>query len=564
MSLRVKLLLALVCSGLLPGWCIGYIILQDAVARQEQRALDNLSTIRDLKAHQIDTLITTRLTSLESLEDLLATAIVDDRLQNMMQSSLLPDFTNRHGFSNLIMLDLSGFCFYSVQPSADYKTNLLATSRPDTHPNLATSIKSVINDQPFAITDLIQYDGDERQPKLFLTMPVKVNEQTVMIIAAQLPVKAFNQITLDHTRLGNTGRSYLVGADMLARSDIHLDNEPDLVATVSAKPTQGQINTSVARSALSGNTGKGSITNSYDVEILSTYTSVSIGPGLIWALLVEQTAAEALAPLLKQQNTLIKSGLIVTLLTVILALVVTNYLTRPVILLQQSLDSIRGSIQAAANIYYPPRIESAMEAQTNDVHQQFNDVMSAVAQTTGEIRQIAAAIDAGDLTQNKRPDHHGTLQDTTDDLNHAIKSIAAVIQNLHQLAQQARTNTNQVILSSQALIEQGAHQDTITVETLSILDNQSVVNITQLQHVLQQFEEINRNRAVLNTEVMTTSSLLHRQVEELLNLLSHFKLKQQNKPSPNVAPMPEYQEIKELVSSLQNQDTSSGIDKTVN
>jgi methyl-accepting chemotaxis protein len=190
--------------------------------------------------------------------------------------------------------------------------------------------------------------------------------------------------------------------------------------------------------------------------------------------------------------------------------------------------------------------------------------MAAVAQTTGEIRQIAAAIDAGDLTENKRPDHHSTLQDTTDDLNHAVKSIATVIQNLHQLAQQVRTNTNQVMLSSQALIEQGAHQDMITVEAFGILDSQSVVNLDQLQHALQQFGEINRNRAVLNTEVMTTSSLLHRQVEELLNLLGHFKLKHQSRPSPNVAPMPEYQEIKELVSSLQNQDTSSGIDKTVN
>ena len=69
MSLRVKLVLALVCSGLLPSLCIGYIILQEAMAKQEQRVLDNLSTIRDLKAHQIDTLISTRLASLESLSD---------------------------------------------------------------------------------------------------------------------------------------------------------------------------------------------------------------------------------------------------------------------------------------------------------------------------------------------------------------------------------------------------------------------------------------------------------------------------------------------------------------
>ena len=351
---------------------------------------------------------------------------------------------------------------------------------------------------------------------------------------------------------------------MLARSDINLDTESDLVATVFAKPTQRQMNTSVARSALSGNTGNRSITSPYDVGVLSAYTSVSVGPGLVWALLVEQTAAEALAPLLKWQNTLIKFGLIVTLLTVILALIVASRLSRPVVLLQQSLDTIRGSIKAAAKIYYPPQIESVMETQTNDVHQQFKGIMAAVAQTTGEIRQIAAAIDAGDLTENKRPDHHGTLQDTTDDLNHAVKSIAAVIQNLHQLVQQVRINTNQVMLSSQALIEQGADQDMVTVETFRILDNQSVVNIDQLQHALQQFEEINRNRAALNTEVMTTSSLIHRQVEELLNLLSHFKLKHQSSPSPNVAPMPEYQEIKELVSSLQNQDMSSRIDKTVN
>jgi methyl-accepting chemotaxis protein len=98
------------------------------------------------------------------------------------------------------------------------------------------------------------------------------------------------------TGLGETGETYLVGEDMLMRSDSYLDPVHRSIRASFANPEKGRVETVAVREALDGKTGEDIITDYNGNPVLSSYTPIYLWD-ITWALIAEIDANEAFEPI---------------------------------------------------------------------------------------------------------------------------------------------------------------------------------------------------------------------------------------------------------------------------
>ena len=90
----------------------------------------------------------------------------------------------------------------------------------------------------------------------------------------------------DYTDLGDSGETYLVGADRTVRSGLRFDDQDALL--------EQTVDTSPVQLGLAGETGVELARNYQDISVLSAYQPVEVGEQR-WVLLAEVSTPEAFA-----------------------------------------------------------------------------------------------------------------------------------------------------------------------------------------------------------------------------------------------------------------------------
>lgn len=204
--------------------------------------------------------------------------------------------------------------------------------------------------------------GAEHTPKLYdlswcslnksvLLGVVKHDEQGVRLHL--LNHKTIQEILLERTGMGESGETYLVGADHTMRSlsrffpDEHPLNLP--------AATDGVLQ------ALSGRQGSGIIKDYREVPVYSAFRKLNI-PGIDWVILSEIDVEEVTIPLSRMRNKLILISIAVCLMAIVLSLLVTNLLTRPLFRMRDLLRRMSlGKFDLVSTPYY----------QTVEIHEMF-------------------------------------------------------------------------------------------------------------------------------------------------------------------------------------------------
>ncbi len=210
---------------------------------------------------------------------------------------IIASYLEKFGYYDIFLVDPdTGDIVYSVFKELDYSTSLI--DGPYANTNLAEAFRKAnmaSNANSVIMVDYAQYPPSYEAPAAFVASPIFDGKQKLGIAIFQFPIDNLNAIMTERAGLGDTGETYLVGADGLMRSDSFLDPDNHSVTASFRKPETGKIDSVAVQAALAGKSGTEIIVDYNGNPVLSAYAPVAIG-ATSWALMAEIDLAEAFNP----------------------------------------------------------------------------------------------------------------------------------------------------------------------------------------------------------------------------------------------------------------------------
>lgn len=245
----------------------------------------------------------------------------------------LRNVLHSRGYYDVFLFNTEGDLVYSVVKESDFATNMVSGEWSDTH--LATVFRQI--DQDFAsdrtaFTDFARYAPSDGDPASFLGAPVfDENRQYIGAFAVQMPIDKLNEVMQVTAGMGETGETYLVGEDLLMRSDSRF------LATSSILITEAD--TEAVSRALLGQTGVDVIEDYRGVPVYSAYSAVEFG-GTRWAILAEIDESEVRQPIDLLLRLLLVAGVILALLITVIGSWLAGTLSKPLVSMTSAMNRL--------------------------------------------------------------------------------------------------------------------------------------------------------------------------------------------------------------------------------
>lgn len=207
-----------------------------------------------------------------------------------MHSQLHPlasQFVTERGYYDFFLIDPEGNVSYTVEKEDDFGTNLLTGPYRDT--GLADAYRRAIAgeaEDKVAYSDFQHYAPSRGAPAMFMANAMHTAEGEVLgVLAFQLPTDHIANMVGEASENTRTGEAYLVGEDMLMRSESRISEDNTVL--------RARVDTEPVKRALRGDSGVMLAEGNRGGQVYSAYSSIGIDE-FRWALLVEIDRAEAL------------------------------------------------------------------------------------------------------------------------------------------------------------------------------------------------------------------------------------------------------------------------------
>ncbi len=287
--LQHKLVVVVVVVGLIPLLALALVSVKFTQETLKDSTFARLHAVQTGKAKQLEGLFANNKKNLLSLADQLG--LHWQNLQNTPPQDLLSRFITNHYYRDAFLIDPQGAVSYSVAQQADYQTNIL--TGPYQISGLAQVVRDVLGGQSFAVSDIAPYAPSNGTPVAFFAVPVVAAGDVVMVLAMQMSSAAVNRVMGD--TVGEAGETYLIGPDLLMRSDASSDTVNHTVVMSFANPDLGKVDTKATQQALAGFSGQDIILSYTGNKVLSVYSPLQLSDDIAWAVIAEIDESEALA-----------------------------------------------------------------------------------------------------------------------------------------------------------------------------------------------------------------------------------------------------------------------------
>ncbi|MBN2562650.1 MAG: hypothetical protein JXQ75_17125, partial [Phycisphaerae bacterium] len=224
----------------------------------------------------------------------------DDSSYNKLHGQVHPivrNYLEKFGYYDIFLVDPeTGDIVYSVFKELDFSTSLI--DGPYASTNFGEAFRKANeagNKDAVVLVDYKQYPPSYEAPASFIASPIFDGNEKVAVAMFQMPIDRLNAIMSERSGLGETGETYLIGPDLLMRSDSYLDQKNHTVVTSFRRQETGKVDTDAAHKSLAGETGAEVVIDYNGNPVLSAYCPVDIG-GITWGLLAEMDVAEAFCP----------------------------------------------------------------------------------------------------------------------------------------------------------------------------------------------------------------------------------------------------------------------------
>ena len=362
--------------------------------------------------------------------------------------------------------------FYSVAKEADYQTNMITGKYSDS--NLGVLIKQVSISRKPGVADFKPYAPSNNEPCAFIAQPVLDGAGKVeTIVALQLSLTTINQIMQQREGMGKSGETYLVGQDMLMRSDSFLDPMNHSVKASFANPTQGSVKTTGVQEALAGKSETKIIADYNGNSVLSAYTSFKVGD-TTWALLAEIDEAEIMAPVKHVTWLILIIGAVIAALIVAVAVFIARSIAVPLL---KGVDLARSVSEG--------NLDVDVDVDQKDEIGMLAGAMKTMVENLKDTVGVAERISRGDLTARVRilsdRDKLGiALTEMTEKLRAVMAEFITGASNVASGSQQMSATAEQL---SQGATEQAAaaEQASSSMEEMAASIRQNSDNARQTE-----------------------------------------------------------------------------------
>jgi len=210
---------------------------------------------------------------------------------------VIRNFLDKFGYYDIFLVDSeTGDIVYSVFKELDFSTSL--KDGPYAKTNFGNAFRRANefnNKDAFVLVDYAQYTPSYEEPASFIASPIFDGNKKIGVVMFQMPPDRLSAIMGERAGLGETGETYLVGQDMLMRSNSYFDPKSHSVSASFRNPEKGSVDTEAANAALSGEVGADVIVDYKNKPVLSAWAPIKFG-NFTWALLSEIDVAEAFCP----------------------------------------------------------------------------------------------------------------------------------------------------------------------------------------------------------------------------------------------------------------------------
>ncbi len=332
----------------------------------------------------------------------------------------------RYGYYDLFLINPNGHVFYTVTREADYNTNMVNGQYKDS--GLGVLTREVLQSQAFGLADFAPYAPSNGAPAAFIALPHVENGDAEIVVALQVSLESINAIMQERSGMGETGETYLVGEDLLMRSDSYLDPVNHSVAASFANPGRGSVDTEAAREALAGATDSRLITDYNGNRVLSAFTRVDLpGTTAHWALLAEVDEAEIRAPITTLIISIVVAGALIAALVAVMAVLVAGSIARP----------LTAGVGFAENVAAGDLTASINVQQRDEVGM----LAGALTEMVGELQRIVAQVkSASDNVAAGSEELSSSAQEMSQGATEQAASAEEVSSSMEQMSSNIKQN----------------------------------------------------------------------------------------------------------------------------
>lgn len=267
---------------------------------------------------------------------------------------LFRDLMREFNYFDVFLIDIKSLTVvYSVYKEIDFATSLSDGPHQDSGLGLlAKEIRKNPRNGRVHIVDFSPYSPSFGAPAAFVGAPIYDGNKLVGIFAIQLSSRKINQALTygqnwAQNGLGETGESYVVGEDLMMRSDARKliedkagfitalktsDITPTTVVNVENFETTSTILPGISKSverAFAGEAGTHISKNYLGEPVLSSFTPLRI-PGLNWVVVSEMAVEEAFRPITEMQRNILMWGVVLILIAALLSMLLSRLFVRPI------------------------------------------------------------------------------------------------------------------------------------------------------------------------------------------------------------------------------------------
>jgi len=479
-NLNYKLIFIMLAISLIPIALLGYIITNQSSQALREANFNQLNSIRINKANQIESFYSERKGDVNVLSN---TPIVIDAFNNfnnafssggtegVMYDIYIEQFgpyfntyAEENEYKDLFLINLEGDIIFSQAQNSDLGQNLIEGDLAET--NLARAYNEALEGN-VSLVDF-KYYGPVEAPIQFVAAPVFENGEIIGVTALQISAQPINRIMGELSGLGESGETYLVGADKLMRSDSRFTDSNDILAE--------EIDTEAVNQALAGSEDSQIINDYRGISVLSSYSSLDITE-FDWAIIAEIDEAEAFSEITAMNNNALMMIVIIALLVIIIAYFFSKKITNP--------------------------ISKAVE--------------------------MAEEISAGNLSVSKlKIKSNDEIGDLADSLNKMLTNLKAIIKNVSDIASNLAASSQQLSASGEEVaasadqvgdsiqqVASGAEEQSAQVEEAGSIIKQLINQISEVNGISTAMNS--QADAVMNN-IEIGSSSVENSVEQIENV----------------------------------------------
>ncbi len=304
-SISTRLLLSYLLVAVLPLAGLALVYLASFETSLRKTLLDNMATIADKKASQIDSYVAERKDDalLLSRRMIIRTGLAElgeafraggleappyrDAARRL--AALLEDSGAASEFYDLLLTDTAGNVLFSLRREPDLGTSLL--HGPYRSTQLAQGYAQAMRTHQLQLTRFALYAPSGNRPAAFLVAPVENGGEVIGALALQLDVRRLMTVTTDRIGLGQSGETVLAQKDANeAFYTVPLRHVRDAAYRYRVPLHKAAL---PMQKALAGEQNQGIILDYAGIECIAAWRHL---PSLDWGMVVKIDTHEAFAP----------------------------------------------------------------------------------------------------------------------------------------------------------------------------------------------------------------------------------------------------------------------------